>query len=165
MKRFLFLLICAMFLYSCGTTQRNISAKTKANSKPEEHSKASEVVAFSKGYLGTSYQYGGTSEKGMDCSGLIYMSFINGANIYLPRTTKELAKEGKRIPLRNIQKGDLVFFKTKKLRVKINHAGLVIAHDSEGIHFIHASTSKGVMISSLNEPYWSKAFAHARRVL
>lgn len=178
MSRILITFLFCSVLVSCGTTKtiapRDSSAQApKENSASRESShtnhtnstKADQIVDFAKGYLGTKYRYGGTTNAGMDCSGLIYTSFINAGDIFLPRTTKELANEGKRISKRQIQKGDLLFFRTAKLKRAINHVGLVIDDTSGNIKFIHASTSKGVMVSQLDEAYWSKAFAKAQRVL
>lgn len=151
-------------LTSCGTSHKTIGVKN-TNSKTKESQTAHEVVDFAKGYLGTKYQYGGASKSGMDCSGLIYMSFLNAADMHLPRTTKEMAKEGKKVKNNRIQKGDLVFFNTLKGGGKYNHSGIVVKAEKEDVQFIHSSTSKGVMVSGLNEDYWRKAFVEARRIL
>lgn len=120
------------------------------------------VVENAKEYEGVRYKYGGTSKKGMDCSGLVFRSFQE-ENIALPRTTGTMAKDGDWIDLKKVQTGDLVFFATKKNSRNVNHVGLVV--DTNPVKFIHASTSRGVMISSLKESYWYRAFVQARRVL
>ncbi len=129
-----------------------------------EKTLADEVVEYAKTYLGTKYQYGGISTKGIDCSGLVYQSFLNAADIFLPRSSREIAKQGQRIKLKQIYKGDLVFFKTNSSRY-INHIGIVVENKAGDIHFIHSSTSQGVMVSQLKEAYWNKAFVEARRIL
>jgi cell wall-associated NlpC family hydrolase len=100
----------------------------------------------------------------MDCSGLMYTAF--GAHkVNLPRVSYQQATKGKRIQLKTVQKGDLLFFQTNKNRKRINHVGLVVSHKSGNIKFIHSTTSKGVLVSSMNERYWKNAFSEARRVL
>jgi len=137
---------------------------TSCASKKIRKQKATTVVNYSKQYLGTPYAWGGTSKSGIDCSGLVGNSFRQ-VEVKLPRTTKEMAKEGKRKGRKKLKKGDLVFFNTAKRGRKVNHVGIVVEAKGDEIKFIHASTSKGVMISSLKETYWRKNFKKARRVL
>ncbi|MCF6350164.1 MAG: C40 family peptidase [Flavobacteriaceae bacterium] len=119
------------------------------------------VVANALSFQGTKYKYGGTTRKGMDCSGLMHTSF-NLAGISLPRTSFEQSKKGIQIALSKVKIGDLLFFKTSK-KNRISHVGLVVNVHSKNIEFVHSSNSKGVTISSLNEKYWSKAFTIAKR--
>lgn len=114
-------------------------------------------------FLGTRYQYGGTSDKGMDCSGLIYTAFLK-EEISLPRTSRDISLQGVRLNLDEVQKGDLLFFETNKKRRVINHVGLIVDVGEKEIFFIHSTTSRGVIISSLAEKYWQEHFVMARRV-
>ncbi|MCL4116012.1 UNVERIFIED_CONTAM: hypothetical protein GTU68_054633 [Idotea baltica] len=99
----------------------------------------------------------------MDCSGLLYVSF-GEHDVSLPRVSYHMAEEGKRINVRNVAKGDLLFFKTSRKSKRINHVGMVVATGDE-IKFIHASSSRGVIVSSLREGYWNSAFVKANRIL
>ncbi|SEQ03909.1 NlpC/P60 family protein [Hyunsoonleella jejuensis] len=179
MRRFLVLVSLMVMLVNCKSTkrqkvvtkkskveQRDITRTgktTKANLK--NGSTSSQIVNYSKQFLGTRYKWGGTTKKGMDCSGLVYESF-KAHQVYLPRISRDMAKKGNKIPLKETLKGDLLFFKTgKNRRNSINHVGLVVEIKNNAIYFIHATTSKGVLISSLNEDYWKSAFAEVRRVL
>jgi cell wall-associated NlpC family hydrolase len=76
-----------------------------------------------------------------------------------------MAKRGKRISLSQTTEGDLVFFQTNKNRKTINHVGLVVETKGKEVFFIHSTTSKGVIISSLDERYWKSAFVEVRRVI
>lgn len=126
--------------------------------------KADLIINTAMAYSGVRYKYGGTTKKGMDCSGLLYVSF--GENdIPLPRVSSQMADEGKKIKLNKVSKGDLLFFKTSKRGKKINHVGLVVDVDGRDIKFIHATSSRGVIVSSLQEGYWNYAFVKATRVL
>ena len=133
---------------------------------PEEHAliKSDEIINTALTYTGVKYKYGGTTRKGMDCSGLLYATFLEH-DIYLPRVSFYMANEGKKIPLEEVNKGDLLFFTTSNRRKRINHVGLVVEVDGEDIRFIHSTTSRGVIVSSLKEGYWNYAFVKATRIL
>jgi cell wall-associated NlpC family hydrolase len=167
----LLLLLLSFFVLSCGSSKKtstNRTAKTKTTktraSKKRTASKSNAIIATALKYEGTRYKYGGTTKKGMDCSGLTYTAF-KANQVELPRVSYEQAKRGKRINKSAVKKGDLLFFITNKNKKRINHVGLVVETKKGVIKFIHSTTSKGVLISSLNERYWKSAFAEARRVL
>ena len=100
----------------------------------------------------------------MDCSGLVYVSFLS-ENIQLPRVSRYMANEGKMLHVNQINVGDLLFFQTNKNKDVINHVGLVVEIVPGSVNFIHSTTSRGVIVSSLNERYWNNAFVVAKRVL
>jgi len=122
------------------------------------------VIAKARSYTGTPYKWGGTTSKGMDCSGLLLNSF-NAVDIKIPRTSAEQKKIGKRVNKNELKEGDLVFFATSNKKRKVTHVGLVTRVQGNKVTFIHASTSKGVTESSLDNSYWNKRFKQARRVL
>ncbi|NNJ87992.1 MAG: C40 family peptidase [Eudoraea sp.] len=126
--------------------------------------KSDDIIDTALSYSGVRYKYGGTTRKGIDCSGLLYISFMEH-DIYLPRISYYMSHEGKRIDLKEVTKGDLLFFTTSKRRKRINHVGLVVDIDGEEIKFIHATSSRGVIVSSLQEGYWNYAFVKATRIL
>ncbi len=156
MKKLILLALLSIIISSCGSS-RLASGKT-SNSKSES------IVNYAKSYNGTRYKFGGTSKKGMDCSGLVYVSFKN-EDIIMPRISRDMAKKGKRIPIDKTRKGDLLFFKTNKNRNVINHVGLVVEITRGEILFIHSTTSRGVIISSLEERYWKNAFVEVRKII
>ena len=118
-------------------------------------------TAFS--YLGTPYRHGGITRKGMDCSGFVSTAF-KSIEIPLSRSSQEMATQGKKIKLSNVQVGDLLFFKTLR-KNRISHVGLVVDVDGGEVKFIHASSKRGVVISSLSDAYYKKAFRIAKRVM
>lgn len=113
--------------------------------------------------LGANYKAGGTTPAGFDCSGLMYATFKK-FDIILPRSSVDMAKIGRVLNPNEIQKGDLIFFKTNG-RNSINHVGMVIEVTPDEIKFIHSSTQKGVIVSSTKEPYYEKTFIQANRIL
>ncbi|MDY8136823.1 C40 family peptidase [Aquimarina sp. 2201CG5-10] len=170
MKKSAFLLLLVtMILSSCGSSKKKnavvISKNSKRVSKPVEKTpkKIKRIINYAMTFDGTKYKYGGTTRKGMDCSGLIYTSFKK-EEVILPRTSRAMSTQGKSISLKKVAVGDLLFFKTNKNKNVINHVGLVVATRGE-VKFIHASVSKGVTVSSLNERYWNNCFVGIKRVL
>ncbi len=144
----------------------------KANEKREKrnnvalepsNSSKQEIISYAKTFQGTRYKFGGTTSAGMDCSGLVCVAFQK-ENIDLPRISRDIATKGLPISLREIEEGDLVFFKTTNKNV-ISHVGLVVEADDGKVRFIHSTTQAGVIISSLDETYWKKAFAEVRRII
>lgn len=129
-----------------------------------ERATSDRIIKQAKSFNGTPYKFGGTTKRGMDCSGLVYTAF-KSEDIYLPRISSDMAREGERIKLNNVQPGDLLFFKTNSRQNRINHVGLVVEVNGSEILFIHSSTTKGVITSSINETYWQRAFTEARRIL
>lgn len=132
--------------------------------KNEFSAKADLVINTALEYTGVRYRFGGSSRKGMDCSGLLYIAF-GEHDISLPRVSYQMAEEGRRIGISEVAKGDLLFFKTSKGGRRINHVGLVVAVDGDEIQFIHSTSSRGVIVSSLREGFWNYAFVKATRIL
>lgn len=133
-------------------------------SKVSREEKVDVVISKARSYTGTPYKYGGTTVLGMDCSGLLMRSF-EAVDMYIPRTAAEQSKLGKKVSMSELQKGDLVFFKTIKKKAKVTHAGLVTdARKKDQIIFIHASSSRGVIEANLMSDYYLKAFVKARRI-
>lgn len=121
------------------------------------------VISSAKAYVGTPYRFGGLTRAGMDCSGLLVISFKE-AGLDLPRTSKEQSKIGKGIGLQELKPGDLVFFAAGKRRREITHVGLVTeVRSKDDVQFIHASTKLGVMETNLMADYFKKIFIKARR--
>jgi len=146
-----------------GSTKET-SPEEKPEKEERENAKAEAIISTAMGFSGTRYKYGGTTKKGMDCSGLVYVS-LKENEILFPRTSYQMALEGEKIQVEDVEKGDLLFFKTSKTGKRINHVGLVVDVDGDDIKFIHATTSRGVLVSSLREGYWNYAFVKAMRIL
>ena len=110
-------------------------------------------------YLGTPYKYGGTTKNGIDCSAFTQTVYRDVFNIKLERAARLQYKQGKVIEKGDeLKYGDLVFFNTRK-RVKPGHVGIYIGDNL----FAHASSAKGVTISSIDYDYYSRTYMGARR--
>jgi lipoprotein Spr len=108
-------------------------------------------------WLGVPYKYGANSKSGTDCSGMIGQVVREVYGVNLARSSSDIFEVVKKISRSQLSEGDLVFFKidTKK----IGHVGLHLHNE----YFVHATTKKGVLISNINEPYWTKYFVGCGR--
>jgi lipoprotein Spr len=165
LKQLLYLLLVLIFFTACKSTSVVIPSKnTEVNTDRTKHL-IEQLIHSASENIGVKYKSGGTTKSGFDCSGLMY-SVFNSYNIQLPRTAFEQSKLGLIIDRErdNTKKGDLIFFKTNR-RSQINHVGMVVEVDDNTIKFIHASTSRGVIISSTKEHYYQNSFAQINRIL
>jgi hypothetical protein len=121
-----------------------------------------EIVDYGKQFIGTPYIWGGNDlKRGVDCSGLtqeIYKTF----DIDISRVSYLQAKDGTRIPKADLMPGDLVFFDTSgKNRGNISHVGIYAGSN----RFLHADGTRGVMLSSLSSPYYTRNYVTGARVI
>lgn len=141
-------LICIIFIFLNFSLNAKISLLPYKNYlKLNEINLVNVLLNEADTWIGTKYVWGGTSRKGIDCSAFVRNVYEKSLNIYLPRTSREQFKYTKQINKNNIQRGDLVFFLNSK---GIHHVGIIYDKDK----FIHASSSRGVRIDSLNSGYW-----------
>ncbi|ARP38246.1 C40 family peptidase [Vibrio syngnathi] len=128
--------------------------------KPLSKSEQSTTNAYMRVYeqwKGVPYHFGGTSFRGVDCSAFVQIAVQKATQQALPRTTKDQSKKGQEVDYGEATSGDLVFFKTS---MTVRHVGVYLGNNQ----FLHASTSKGVIISRLDNPYWASKFWHFRRL-
>lgn len=157
-------IVLGLVFLGCGQPELHSSTKLRTlsdSSKTVKLSNSGQVKkllnAQYKEWRGVKYKDNGLSKKGVDCSGFVYLTFRDRFGKKIPRTTSRLSKLGSRINKEQLRPGDLVFFKTG---IKIRHVGIYVGKGK----FLHASTSKGVIISRLDNVYWNKHFWQARRV-
>lgn len=115
------------------------------------------LYRFVETWTGTPYRYGGTNQSGVDCSGFTGALYREVYKKTIPRTTKDISKGAKRVSTAHLKEGDIVFFDINGK--KSSHIGVYLQNK----HFVHASSSKGVIISHLDNPYYQKAFSHGGR--
>jgi len=180
-KRLAVLAIISITIISCGSS-KNVSSSNSKKTSSKTISKAENLrkldsdfdgkvpgsvkslLKDAETYLGAPYKFGGNSSSGFDCSGFTVKVFQDN-NFSLPRRSSDQADSGKSIDIKTVKPGDLLFFATAG-GSRVSHVGIVHTIENDGeVKFIHASTSKGVIISSLKEKYWNKAYLHAQRVL
>jgi murein DD-endopeptidase / murein LD-carboxypeptidase len=122
---------------------------------------ANEIISTARLYIGVPHCMGGKTSKCMDCSGLLVTVF-DKHGIQLPHNSEEQARYGQIIPdMNELMVGDLVFFvRSYKTNRFITHSGIYMGNNQ----FIHASSSRGVTITSINDPWWKSRFIFATRI-
>lgn len=114
------------------------------------------LLSSSKKWLGTPYQYGGTTQSGVDCSGFV-LNVYNELGYKVPRTSRDQFQFTEKVSSNEKNVGDLVFFRRGS---DVGHVGIYVGSNK----MIHASTSKGVIIQDLNNEYLQRTFAGFGRV-
>lgn len=143
------LLLVLLFLFFSGcSTKGNRYLKSFDTT---QSSVVKELLAHYQQWRGTRYRLGGLSKSGVDCSGFVYLAYLRRFNLELPRTTINQIRAGYSVGKSELRPGDLVFFRTAP---GVRHVGIYL----EKGKFMHASSSKGVMISHLNNSYWKKHY-------
>jgi lipoprotein Spr len=132
----------------------------RAGKSDNDRKVANALIKEAKTWLGVPYRYGGTSKDGADCSGFIMSVFDKAANIKLPRDSRSQQQYCEAIDAKYLQPGDLVFFTGKTSGEKVSHVGMFIGDNS----IIHASTSRGVIISDLSENYYQSHYYSSGRI-
>lgn len=164
-----FILIAISLLFACQpavrfTGEQNVDVSPGDNNSGEasdnspagvDRGRMGKIIA---GYLRTPYKNGGTGKLGLDCSGLVYVVYRDYNGTRLPISTDKLYRNLKKIDYRNIKYGDLVFFTFDGSLV--SHVGIYVGNDK----FVHASQSKGVIISDITEDYYRLNYKGSRRV-
>jgi lipoprotein Spr len=117
----------------------------------------SSLYKFIENWYGTHYRMGGTNKKGIDCSAFTGTLLMAIYSLYAPRTAREQYNSSKHIPKDKLTEGDLVFFNTKG---GVSHVGIYLSNN----RFVHSSSSQGVMISSLDDSYYSQRFIGGGRI-
>jgi len=138
-----------LFMTSCGASKKAAAARAIKKSKLEQQYQQ---------YKNTPYKYGGTDKRGFDCSGFIQTVYRDAFKVQLPRTVKEMSKQGKKVSKNALKIGDLLFFKPSR---KYRHIGIFMGDNI----FMHSSSSKGITKSKLDNPYWKKKYRFSRRIL
>lgn len=116
------------------------------------------LLAQHERWSGTPYRIGGTTQRGVDCSGFVRNIYRDTFNRDLPRSTTDQVHEGRSIDRQDLEAGDLVFFRPPGA---YNHVGIYMGDG----YFLHASSSKGVTISSMQNSYWQRYYWQSRRAL
>jgi len=149
-QQFALFFIAMIILASCASTGNYSAGRVKVIENKLDQ-------AYGR-WKGTRYQLGGDNSRGIDCSALMMIIMKDQFGVRIPRTTDQQIKKGKKVSPKFLMPGDFVFFRTGPKQL---HVGIIIRPGK----FMHASTSQGVIISELNNPYWNKRVIGFRRFL
>lgn len=119
------------------------------------------LIEAAHSWLGTPYKYGGETRHGVDCSAMVMNVYNEALNIKIPRTTRTQREYAMPVKRSDLQPGDLIFFSPGTAGKSISHVGLFIGNG----RFIHASSSRGVVVSSLVERYYRDHYHSAGRIV
>lgn len=119
----------------------------------------SKLMAEASKWVGTPYLYGGTKKSGVDCSGFVMNIFQDALGSKLPRTSRDQQAYCSSVKKSELRPGDLVFFATGKDSGRVSHVGLYIGDG----RIVHASSSRGVIISDLSVNYYVKHYHSSGR--
>ncbi len=167
MKTFYLFVGLLIFLSGCASKTPQPHPHKKSTSptisnqsfaKLEEESVFSALYNEYKQWNHTPYKYGGTSKYGVDCSSLVQQVYWNALRVSVPRTTLLQSKIGYRVAKHSAKTGDLLLFRTG---YNTRHSGIYLKDGD----FINASSSHGVTLSNLNNPYWRSKYWQTRRIL
>lgn len=120
------------------------------------------LYEFIDHWIGTPYKWGGTDKRGIDCSAFIQRLFDSVYQIQVPRTSLEQFYTNwvdKFRTMSHLSEGDLIFFKTIGNNV-VSHVGLYLDNG----YFINSSSTNGVSIASITDPYWKRKIVGAGRI-
>lgn len=146
---FLFVIGFGLMFSSCKSKRAIVKNNTHSTS---EHHEAAKLKSSIQTWIGVPYKYGGNDKQGVDCSGFVCAIYQSVYGIQLPRTSKQQFEKSIKIKQEHLKQGDLVFFNPNTKNV--SHVGIYMGRDS----FAHASTSKGVVMSSLKTTYYKNCF-------
>lgn len=162
MKRFVVVLIISIVISACGGGKKATSSKRDSSlvnkyaellKVPKSDISDIRLYSFIDDWYGVKYRFGGISKSGVDCSGFCNVLYSQVYNKQIRRTTSQLVKDINKKGKSNLKEGDLVFFNISKK--KNSHVGIYLKNN----RFVHASSSRGVIISSLDNPYYKKAYS------
>lgn len=160
---FFFLLTLLLGLSACSTPRHDLSSRVpiarssnSVNLRNQDAVKARLLQQYKEWYK-TPYRMGGLSKKGVDCSGFTYLTFRSKLGHTIPRSTSGQVQVGTKVSRNSLRIGDLIFFHTSAF---YNHVGIYLGDAT----FLHASTSRGVMVSNLGLEYWDSRYWTARRI-
>jgi len=164
MRKFFLSLSLFLCIASYGQTHDSVQDSVEINVEKL----ADLIIKEAESYLGRRYSYGGTGTLGFDCSGFTYVVYRK-FGYTLARSSKGQALQGRAVEgsITQLQKGDLIIMGSRRRSKTVGHVGIFIEMDSTGtdFKFIHASTSGGVTISRMKEPYYDGRFLGARRFI
>ena len=184
-KKAVMLILSLIFVISCSNIQTKKSGRRTVSTQPDSvlvNKKMNELKITQQKILtsgtseeidrvilenallksfnswkGTPYRWGGDSKSGIDCSALTRRIYRDVFGYELPRVSTDQVKVGRKVSIVNLKPGDILFFRPEG---RTNHTAVYLGNSL----FLNASSSQGVILSSLESRYWGKYFQYGVRV-
>ncbi|MFC4195522.1 C40 family peptidase [Pedobacter jamesrossensis] len=147
------MIIFILILSSCGTRKYTVKSDTKASKAADAMAslKSKPLYRFINDWAGVKYRFGGLDKSGIDCSGFAFLLEKEIYGVTLPRISREQANFARKKSINNLEEGDLVFFSFGG--GSVDHVGIYLNNG----FFVHASTTRGVIVDDLNLPAYQRA--------
>ena len=164
-KALLILFGMSLLLHSCSTSTPRVDYRALAKAstllkidinRNDNH----KLYIEASQWVGVPYRSGGSSKQGTDCSGMVHQIYKKVYRVSMPRSSEEMKRRSRKVSKSKLQAGDLVFFSSTRHPKRVAHVGIYLKDNK----FIHASTTKGVIISSLKEDYYKKHWMQGGRI-
>lgn len=164
-KALLILFGMSLLLHSCSTSTPRVDYQALAKASVQLNMDINlnddhKLYIEASQWIGVPYRSGGSSKHGTDCSGMVYQICRKVYRVLVPRSSEEMKRNSLKVSKSKLQAGDLVFFSSTRHPKRVAHVGIYLKDNK----FIHASTTKGVIISSLKEDYYKKHWMQGGRI-
>lgn len=164
-KALLILFGMSLLLHSCSTSTPRVDYQALAKASVQLNMDINlnddhKLYIEASQWIGVPYRSGGSSKHGTDCSGMVYQICRKVYRVLVPRSSEEMKRYSLKVSKSKLQAGDLVFFSSTRHPKRVAHVGIYLKDNK----FIHASTTKGVIISSLKEDYYKKHWMQGGRI-
>ena len=164
-KALLILFGMSLLLHSCSTPTPRVDYQALAKASVQLNMDINlnddhKLYIEASQWIGVPYRSGGSSKHGTDCSGMVYQICRKVYRVLVPRSSEEMKRYSLKVSKSKLQAGDLVFFSSTRHPKRVAHVGIYLKDNK----FIHASTTKGVIISSLKEDYYKKHWMQGGRI-
>lgn len=159
-KNVFYLIALMLFLSSCGTRKYTVKSDSKASKAADAMAnlKSKPLYRFITDWTGVRYRFGGLDKNGVDCSGFAFLLEKEIYGVTLPRISRDQANAVRRKDIDNLKEGDLVFFSFGGNDV--DHVGVYLNNG----FFVHASTTRGVIVDDLTLPAYQKVLVKSGSV-
>ncbi len=159
-KNVFYLIAIMLFLSSCGSRKYTVKSDTKASKAADAMAnlKSKQLYRFITDWTGVRYRFGGLDKSGIDCSGFAFLLEKEIYGVTLPRISRDQANVIRRKDVDNLKEGDLVFFSFGGNDV--DHVGVYLNNG----FFVHASTTRGVIVDDLTLPAYQKVLVKSGSV-
>jgi len=163
--KYIVLIILSIGIFASCSNSKSKNIHTNNSKDSKEAIQRDRIVNYAKKQLGVKYEYGGNTPKGFDCSGFtqyVYTKF----GYSVPRISREYAKTGTKISVKNTKPGDILLFTGSNKHKRVTgHLAIVVSNNKGVIKFIHASSSRGIVISDFKIKYYQERILGARRII